>query len=173
MGTSVTGLSLAAALIAWVGCAKTDTAAHAPDAALADASPASDASPRDAGEDACLGITGGDPEDAATSTVERDESCNGADLYIATLRTCATCGGHTATVVIANRGTQAATYRLEASSEVLDGETALEPQAASEPHVLAIEPPVTTVRVIATGTTEDCDPTDNEREARAPYITCE
>jgi hypothetical protein len=125
----------------------------------------------------CFGIASGDADphlDAAdASSIDRDEDCDGADLYLELLRGCSACSGVTATVIIANRGTRPTSYHLESNAETLDIAAPLEPQTASEPHVLALRPPSSTIRVTATGAVDDCDVDNDVREIDVVFVTCE
>jgi hypothetical protein len=105
--------------------------------------------------------------------IDRDDACDGADLYIAIASACASCGGGTATLIVANRGILAATYQVEGVMDTLEIETALAPQTASEAHVIEIRPLSSRIRIIATGDVGDCDLENNESEIEVPFVTCE
>ena len=106
--------------------------------------------------------------------IERDESCDGADLYFAILGACHTCSGGFATFVIGNRGTQATEVHVETDLSGLDLDVALEPQHASEPMIIELRPPNPEVRVSTRlGGTSDCDLDNNARTVKLNFTECQ
>lgn len=188
VGLAVTRLLLATAMLT---CASCDTTSDELDAAAIDAtSPGqladagAEGGPPSAEKDpfGCFGIPSGDSDprrddddDASLPEppIDRDEDCGGADLYVAFLGGCSACSGVSATVIVANRGTRAASYRLESNAETLDIDAPLDPQTGSEPHVLELRPPSSTVRVTANGAGDDCNPANDVRKIDVAFITCE
>jgi hypothetical protein len=104
--------------------------------------------------------------------VERKDDCAGPDVYFVLLGACAVCGGGSSTLVVGNRGTAAAAFRVESNRGQIDVAEPLAPQAFSQPLVLEVSSPESDVRIRLSGSAVDCDPSNNVRHIEVGFTDC-
>jgi len=105
--------------------------------------------------------------------IDRDDSCEGPDLYLAIVGACRQCGGGTSVVVIGNRGTEPAGFTLESNADSHAPAAVLQPQTLSEPFELDLQSPSSTITVSTALDAVDCDLGNNTETVEIGFTDCE
>jgi hypothetical protein len=102
--------------------------------------------------------------------VPRVADCAQADLYFAFASGCSACDGGKAILIVANRGTAPASYRVTGNAGSMQSPAPLAPQTGEE-VMLPHEFPGGEVRIeLVEGT--DCTPADNSAEVSVSEVFC-
>ena len=110
--------------------------------------------------------------DLSNVDVKRDPGCAGPDLYFVLLGACRVCAGAQSTVVIGNRGTAAAAFRVESNAQQVDVDVPLQPQTLSEPFELQLHSPESDVQISVLGNAVDCELGNNVRNVQVGFTDC-